>query len=158
MSAARAARTQPGLTQPLTNPSASSQVRGPSNSATQPEATYTPYPNLTREQLDARFNLEQRKIEIELQKAKADLAVGQARTARENEESHARIAVIQARPITAAAVAPHPRVEEEEPIGEITPAALLVASRYPGLPKAKIARIFANKFRPESLYKLRRLK
>lgn len=43
-------------------------------------------------------------------------------------------------------------------MGEIIPAALLVASRYPGVPKAEIARIFANKFRPENLYKLRNLK
>ena len=46
----------------------------------------------------------------------------------------------------------------EEPIGEISPAALLVASKYPGLSKAEIARISANKFRPENLYKLYHLK
>lgn len=37
-------------------------------------------------------------------------------------------------------------------------ATLLVANRYPGLPKAESARIFRNKFRPENLYKLRYLK
>ena len=49
-------------------------------------------------------------------------------------------------------------MDEEEPIDEISPTTLLVASRYPGLPKAEIVRIFANKFRPENLYKLRHLK
>lgn len=33
-----------------------------------------------------------------------------------------------------------------------------MASHFPGLLKAEIARIFANKFRPENLYKLRHLK
>ena len=33
-----------------------------------------------------------------------------------------------------------------------------MASRYPRLPKAEIARNFANKFRPKNLYKLRHLK
>lgn len=57
------------------------------------------------------------------------------------------------------AAAPHPPAEEvEESIGEISPTTLLVASKYPGLPKVKIARIFTNKFRPENLYKLRHLK
>ena len=65
--------------------------------------------------------------------------------------------MIQSVAVTAAA--PHTsQVDEEEPIGEISPATLLVASRYPGLPRAEIARIFANKFRPENLYKLRHLK
>lgn len=108
-----------------------------------------PHLGLTREQLDARFALEQRRAE-------ADLAAVEARTIRENEESRARIAAIQAGVVTAAAL--RNRVDEEEPIGEISPATLLVASRYPGLPKAEIARIFANKFRPENFYKLRHLK
>lgn len=117
-------------------------------------ATYLPsgpIPPLsfTREQLDARFALEQRRFE-------ADLAAIKAKTARENEESRARIAVIQAGAVMAAA--PRTQVDDEEPIGEISQATLLVASRYPGLPKAKIARIFANKFRPKNLYRLRHLK
>ncbi|MCJ1470208.1 hypothetical protein MMC07_008853, partial [Pseudocyphellaria aurata] len=86
----------------------------------------------------------------------ADLAAIEARTACENKESRARIAAIQAGAVTAAAS--HTRTDEEEPIGEIPQAALLVSGRYPRLPKTEIARIFANKFRPENLYKLRHLK
>ena len=124
------------------------------NSSPQPGSQYaqfghTAHLGLTREQLDARFALEQRKVE-------ADLAAIEARTIRENEESRARIAAIQSGGVTAAA--PRNRIDEEEPVGEISPATLLVASKYPGLPKAEIARIFANKFRPENLYKLRHLK
>lgn len=107
------------------------------------------FSSFTREQLDAKFALDQRKVE-------AELAEIEARTRRENEESQARISAIQSGVVTAT-----PRTqanEEEEPIGEISPATLLVASRYPGLPKAEIARIFSNKFRPENLYKLRHLK
>lgn len=89
---------------------------------------------------------------MEQRKFEADLAATEVRTIREDEESRARIAAIQAGAVTAAA--PRNRVDEEEPVAEIPPAAPLVASRYPGLPKAEIARMFANKFRPENLYKL----
>lgn len=51
----------------------------------------------------------------------------------------------------------HTHAEEEEPIGEISPATPLVANRYLVLPEAEIARILCNKFRPENLYKLRHL-
>lgn len=74
---------------------------------------------LTREQLDAEFALEQ-------QRAEADLAAVKACTIRKNEESCARIAAIKAGAVTAAA--PRNRVDEEEPIGEIIPATLLIAS------------------------------
>lgn len=103
----------------------------------------------TQQQIDARFALEQRKVE-------AEIAAIEARTIRETKESRARILAIQSAAVAAAA--PRDRVAEEEPVGEIIPAALLVASRYPGVPKAEIARIFANKFRPVNLYKLRNLK
>ncbi|MCJ1464296.1 hypothetical protein MMC07_002909 [Pseudocyphellaria aurata] len=75
---------------------------------------------------------------------------------RENEGSRARIAALQAGSNTVAIT--RAQADEEEPIGEIPPTALLVASRYPGLPKVEIARSFSNKFRPENLYRLRHLK
>lgn len=43
-------------------------------------------------------------------------------------------------------------------LGEISPIILSVAGRYPGLPKAEIARIHENRFKPENLYKFRHLK
>lgn len=49
-------------------------------------------------------------------------------------------------------------MDEKKPIGEISLAILLIASRYSGISKAKIARIFANKFPAKNLYKLRHLK
>lgn len=151
----------PGAPQAPANPPAPTNSHAPANlqapanphAPAQPGAPYQfgnpPLFAFTQEQIDARFALEQRKVE-------ADLAAIEARTLRENEESRAKIAAIQSAAVTAAA--PRNRVDEEEPVGEISPAALLVASRYPGLPKAEIARIFANKFRPENLYKLRHLK
>lgn len=105
--------------------------------------------SLTHQQLDARFALEQRNFE-------ADLRAVEARTERENEECRARIAAIQAGTVTAAA--PRVQADEEKPVGEISAATLLVASRYPGLPKAKTTQIFNNKFQPENLYRLRHLK
>ena len=65
---------------------------------------------------------------------------------------------MQAEPATAvAAAAPAQENEENFFIGEISSAVFLVANKYSGLPKEKIARIFANKFRPHNLYKLRHL-
>ena len=104
---------------------------------------------MTQEQLNTRFALEQRRAE-------ADLAAVKARTIRKNKESRARITAIQSGAVTAAA--PRNRLDEEEPVNEISLLTLLVASKYPGLPKTEIARIFANKFRPENVYKLRHLK
>lgn len=120
----------------------------------QPSASYMQFGNeplfgFTQQQLDARFALEQRQLE-------AEIAAIEARTIRENKESRARISAIQSGAGAAAAL--QNPVDEEKPVGEIIPAALRVASRYPGIPKAEIARIFANKFRPENLYKLRNLK
>ncbi|MCJ1427049.1 hypothetical protein MMC29_004952, partial [Sticta canariensis] len=87
----------------------------------------------TREQLDAKFALDQRKAE-------AELAAIEARTHREDEESQALIAAIQ----SAAVVAVLRMWRRNLP--------------YHGLPKAEIARIFSNKYRLENLYKLRHLK
>lgn len=94
-----------------------------------------PHAGLTQEQRNAQFPLEQRKLE-------ADIAAVEARTARENQESQARIAAIQAGPAIARRAQ---ATEEEDSTGEIPQAALLVASNHPGLPKAEIARIFGNK-------------
>lgn len=148
------ASTQLGLTQTLSSTITHPPAAGHTNPIMQSGTTYLPpeFPSpltLTREQLDARFALEQQKFE-------ADLAAIEVRTNRENEESRARIAVIQAGAATA--IAPPAQLDKKEPIGEISQATLLVASRYPGLPKAEIARIFGNKFRPENLYRLRHLK
>lgn len=65
-----------------------------------------PHLGLTQEQLNAKFALEQRRAE-------ADLAAVEARIIRENKESRARIAAIQAGAVIPAA--PRNRVDEEEP-------------------------------------------
>lgn len=96
---------------------------------------HAPLFEFTREQIDARFVFEQRKFE-------AELAAIEARTTREVEDSRARVAAIQAGAVPA--TASRNRVDKEEPVGGISPAALLVASIYLGLPKAEIARIFCQ--------------
>lgn len=76
------------------------------------------------------------------------------------EESLARIAAIRA-PANVPATASPTRTageDEETSIGEISPIILSVAGHYPGLPKAEIARIYENRFKPENLYKFRHLK
>lgn len=136
---------------PPNNPQAPVNQQAPAQPAVAPYMQFGNIPlfGFTQQQIDARFALEQRKFE-------AEVAAIEARTIRENKESRARIAATQSG--AGSAAAPRNRVDEEKPVGEIIPAALLVASRYPGIPKAEIARIFANKFRPENLYKLRHLK
>ena len=92
--------------------------------------------DFTREQLDAKFALDQRKAE-------AELAAIEARIRREDEESQARVAAIQSAAVVAV---PQTQADKKEPISEISPATLLVASHYLGLPKAEIARISSKKF------------
>ena len=118
--------------------------------------------HLTRKERSARFALEQCKIEAELAavqaRTAAEVAAIEARTAREQEKSQARIAAMRTElAIARAAAAPTQGNEEDSLTGELSPAVLLVANKYPGLPKEEIARIFANKFRPQNLYKLRHL-
>ena len=83
----------------------------------QRDTWYNGFPGLTREQLDARFVLDQRKVEIEVRKAEADLAATEARIIRDNEESRARIMAMQAGVATTTTSQTH--TDEEEPIGEI---------------------------------------
>ncbi|MCJ1268763.1 hypothetical protein MMC22_008651 [Lobaria immixta] len=73
---------------------------------------------------------------------------------RENDESRAQIASFQS---GATATTSEPESDEEKPVGEVPPAALLVANRHPGLPKAEVAWIF-NKYCSENLYRLRHLR
>lgn len=90
---------------------------------------------------------------IERQKAEQDLQAVTAR-ARPDEESATRIAAIRA-PATAVAPTGPTRSageEEETSLGEISQ---IILSRYPGLPKAVIATIHENCFKPENIYKFR---
>ena len=97
---------------------------------------------------------------IARQKAEQELQVVTAMVRCDKEESAAIIAAICA---PANAVAPtgptRPAGEEEKTfLSEISSIILSVVGRYPGLPKAKIARIHENRFKPENLYKFRHLK
>lgn len=81
-----------------------------------------------------------------------------AKIRRDEEESQARIAAL-CTPATTSAQAISTRAErEDDPIGEISPAILSVAGRYPGLSKAEMARIYENRLKPENLYKFRHMK
>ncbi|MCJ1424467.1 hypothetical protein MMC29_002355 [Sticta canariensis] len=141
----------PSLPADVSSPSQVSQAPRPASSRhkvlSQGLPSQASISGFTREQLDAKFALEQRKAE-------AEVAAIEAKTRREDEESRARTAAIQSAAVVAV---PRTQVDEEEPIDEISPAALLVAGHYPGLPMAEISRTFSNKFRPENLYKLRQV-
>lgn len=116
-----------------------------------PDEVSTPRVQWSVEQRDALFAIAREKADQELQAVTAKIR-------REEEESQARIAALRT-PATAAAQATSTRIErEEDTIGEISPAILSVAGRYPGLPKAEMARIYENRFKPENLYKFRHLK
>ncbi len=99
--------------------------------------------------MDALFAIARQKAELELQ-------VTTAKTRHDKDESLARIAAIRAP--TAPAGPIQTREDEEVSIGEISPIIFSVAGRYPGLPKAEIARIYENRFKPENLYKFCHLK
>lgn len=100
--------------------------------------------------MDALFAITRQKAEQELQ-AITDKA------RRDEEESQARIAALRAPAISPAVSSPTRVEREEDSIGEISLAILSIAGRYPGLPKAEIARIHENRFKPENLYKFRHL-
>ena len=116
---------------------------------------------LTNKEQKARFAFEQRKMEADLAaiqaRTAAEVAAIEARTACELEKSQARIAAMRTEPATMVATAATQGNEEDFLTDEISPAAFLVANKYPGLPKEEIACIFTNKFRPQNLYKLRHL-
>ena len=132
---------------PTVPPAAPAAAAGPASSQASGNMLPPPGPpyaqaylGLTREQIDARFGLEQRKVE-------ADLAAIEARTIRENEESRARIVTIRSGAVTAAA--PRNRVDEETPVGEISRAARLVVSKYPGLQRPKLPGSLSTNFDPK---------
>lgn len=86
VAAAEAAGTQalinpPALPQASPGSNLSAPSRAPPGSLNiQQDTLHDPHLSLTREQLNSRFNLEQRKVELELRKAEADLAAINART------------------------------------------------------------------------------
>lgn len=71
-------------------------------------------------------------------------------------QSCTKIVIIQSGDVIA--TASRNQVDEKEFIGEISPPIFIVASKYPGLLKSEIVRIFANKFWLKNLYKLQYLK
>lgn len=88
---------------------------------------------------------------IALEKAESDLAHGKLRDAAELAAMGA--AAIAVRPKTSA-----PTLDEDEYTGEIPNEVKLLASQFAGLPQGEIAKIFANKFRPMNLHKLRHMR
>lgn len=97
--------------------------------------------NLTRAQRTSRFDLEQRKIEAELAVMEDKVAESEARAKRESQESQVKIVALQLRSATAISTQTQ---GPEDSIGAIPPVALLVANKYPALPKTEIAKIFSN--------------
>ncbi|MCJ1349918.1 hypothetical protein MMC31_008161 [Peltigera leucophlebia] len=123
-----------------TRANSSAPANPPAPGETSPVAlgvSSTPSLQWSADQMDALFAIARQKAEQELQAVTAGAR-------RDEEENAARIAAI--------------REEEETSLGEISPIILSVAGRYPGLPKAEIARSHENRFKPENLYKFRHLK
>lgn len=97
---------------------------------------------------------------IARQKAEQELHALTAKSRHAKKESLARIAAIRAPPNAGVPVG-SARIsgeDEEVPLGEILPVILSVGGRYPGLPKAEIARIHKNRSKPENLYKFCHMK
>ncbi len=99
--------------------------------------------------MNALFAIARQKDELKLQ-------VATAKACHNKEENLARIAAIRTPTIPAGSI--QTRKDKEESIGEISPIIFSVAGRYPGLPKAKIARIYENRFKLENFYNFRYLK
>ena len=92
--------------------------------------------------------MEQRKAEAEVAAIEAKIirenAAAAAQTARDNEESQARITAMTAAATTT--TDSNARNDTEEPVGEIPREALFISNQFPGLPQGEIAKIFLNKF------------
>lgn len=88
---------------------------------------------------------------IVLQKAESDLAHGKLRDAAELSAMGATSVVHQPRLLAGG-------LEEDKYTGEIPKEVKTLASQFAGLLEGEIAKIFANKFRPMNLYKLRHMR
>ena len=103
------------------------------------------------QQRDTLFAIAREKADLELQAITAKIR-------RDDKESQARIAALRIPAATTTPAALNQTKREEDSIGGISSAILSVAGRYPRLPKAEIARIHENRFKPGNLYKFRHLK
>lgn len=88
---------------------------------------------------------------IALQKAESDLANAKLRDAAELSAMDATSVVHRPR-------LPAGGLEEDEYTGEIPKEVKALTSQFAGLPEGEIAKIFADKFRPMNLYKLRHMR
>ena len=111
--------------------------------------SFTPNVQWSTEQIDALFAIARQKAELELQAATA-------KACHNEEENLARIAAIRT-PIVPTGLT-RTKEDEEVLIGEISPIIFFVAGRYLDSPKAEIAQIYENRFKPENLYKFYHLK
>lgn len=93
-----------------------------------------------------------RRVEAKTTQDRQKSVTSEAQISRENEESRTNAAAMTAE-ATATADFEIP-TDQEDMVGEIPQAAFLANIKYPGLPRAEIARISTKKFRWQNLCKL----
>lgn len=89
---------------------------------------------------------------IALEKTKSDLAHGKLRDAAKLAAMGASAITVRTRPASTTSF------DKDKYTGEIPNKVKLLASQFAGLPQGEIAKIFANKFQPMNLYKLRHIR
>lgn len=147
------ARCQPTGRPPAGPPHAATPTTDPS-AASSPAHSMSSAPNLqwSAEQINTCLAIAQQKAELEFQATTA-------KTRHDEEKTLAKTAVICILANSPASADPMriARENEEVLIDEISPIILSVTGYYLDLPKAKIARIYQNRFKSENFYKSRHL-
>ena len=123
---------------------------------------------MTHEQNEPFFELTRRKLKAELAATEMEARLKQELMV---EKSEARVAAAVAAASASAAAASATAAsttagaqvrmstaEEDDINGEISPEVTSITSRFEGLSKEKIVRIFQNKFKPINLYRLRHMR
>ncbi len=129
--------------------------------ATTPESTATiqvPW-TMTPEQTDLIFELTHRKLEAEMAAAKVGARLKRELMVKESEARVAALGAIASAATTATALARRLIANEEDDITSVVPNKVLsITLQFAGLPQEEIVRIFQNKFKPISLYRLRHMR
>lgn len=92
------------------------------------------------------------------EKADKELQITTTKICRDEKKCQAKIAVLCTLVTALVQIIPTQIKRGEDLLGEISPAILLIARRYPELPKTEITRIYENCFKPKNLYKFCHLK
>ncbi len=117
---------------------------------------------MTQEQNELLFELTHRKLEAELVAAEVEARLRQELMVKESEACVTAAAVVAASAAatstTAGAKARMSTTEEDDITGEVPPEVNCITLRFAGLLQEEIVRIFQNKFKPITLYRLRHMR